>query len=34
MKSRACLFLALLAAGLIAADKPFYERSKLKTKED
>ena len=34
MKSRACLFLAFLAAGLIAADKPFYERSKLKTKED
>ena len=34
MKSRACLFLAFLAAGLIAADKPAADHTKLKTKED
>ena len=27
MKSRACLFLAFLAAGLIAADKPVTDHS-------
>ena len=33
MKSCARLFLAFLAAGLIAADKPVTDHSKLKTKE-